>query len=80
METKSETIEKPKRLLAGLVSEEELCVELDITAQTARKWRRLRTGPPYLTIGAAVYYPLDGFAAWLKSREKRPLRSASKRG
>jgi len=65
---------KPRRLLAGLVSESELCAELDIVPRTARKWRQTGEGPPFVSVGGAIYYPIDGFSKWLKSREQQPVR------
>lgn len=36
----------------------------EITFGTLRNWRALRIGPPFVKIGKAVLYPIDGLDAW----------------
>lgn len=43
--------------------------------RTLRKWRELRTGPPWAKIGKLIIYPDDGFEQWLRSRVQQPVRS-----
>lgn len=35
-----------------------------ITVGTLQNWRAMRIGPPFLKIGKAVLYPLEGLEAW----------------
>ncbi len=48
-----------------------------VSLRTLRRRRALREGPPWLKIGARVYYPIDSFDAWLESRIIHPIREAA---
>jgi hypothetical protein len=69
-------------LLADYRTETELLGELRQSkisgvnsVRTLRNWRTRRTGPPFVRLGRNVLYPIDGFAAWLKSQIQEPVRS-----
>jgi hypothetical protein len=36
----------------------------EISEGTLRNWRAMRIGPPFVKIGKAVLYPIDGLDAW----------------
>jgi hypothetical protein len=68
-------VSRPSRaVLAGYMSEEEYCEVRGCSKRTARAERQRGAGPPWLRLGATIYYPLDGFAAFLKAREVHPVR------
>ena len=66
------------RLLDGYLNEDEQAAELGVVKRTLRSWRQRGEGGPYLKIGKQVFYPIAGTAAWLKSKEKNPVRSEKK--
>jgi Helix-turn-helix domain len=68
----SQTIDKPRKLLDGYLSETELAAELGYFPQTIRKWRARDEGPPHVLIGKKAYYPEDKFREWLRKRTKTP--------
>lgn len=36
----------------------------EISEGTLRNWRAMRIGPPFMKVGKAVLYPIDGLDAW----------------
>ena len=36
----------------------------EVSEGTLRNWRAMRIGPPFVKIGKAVLYPIDGLDAW----------------
>jgi hypothetical protein len=36
----------------------------EISEGTLRNWRAMRIGPPFVKIGKAVLYPVDGLDVW----------------
>jgi hypothetical protein len=66
---------KPKRI-PGYTPEPETAEELNVSVRTLRKWRQLRIGPPYVTVGRQIHYGDESRAAWLKNREVQPVRAA----
>jgi hypothetical protein len=65
-----------RKRIPGYTPEAETGEELNVTVRTLRKWRSLGMGPPYIEIGRKFHYSDEGRAAWLKSREVHPVRSA----
>jgi len=66
----------------GLVSEEQLAVELKRTTTTLRRWRKQGGGPPYVPVGREIWYRIPAVEAWLLSRERgggRPKQRRSRR-
>jgi hypothetical protein len=60
---KANTAETPRE---RLINEREAAALLGLTMDALRRWRWLRTGPPWYRIGAAVRYStsdLDAFKA-----------------
>lgn len=49
-----------------------------VTAGTAEAWRKRGEGPAWVRLGNAVYYPVEGVSAFLKSRIREPRRVAVK--
>ena len=62
-------------LLEGYVSEREMAEARDIALRTLRAERQRGDGPPWVKITKQVFYPVEGFRAWLKLIEQRPVRA-----
>jgi hypothetical protein len=69
---------KRKRIahIPGHTNEFQTAEELGVSVRTLRKWRQLRIGPPYIEVGRQIHYRDESRAAWLKSREVQPVRTA----
>ena len=52
-------------LLSDKLTTQELAAELKRTPETILRWRRLRTGPPYLRVQGRVLYDRADVEAWL---------------
>jgi hypothetical protein len=65
----------PINPLAGYAIETEMARIRKVTQRTLRAERQRGEGPPYVRDGKRVYYSLEGFREWLKSRERQPVRS-----
>jgi len=63
--------------IPGYTPESKTAEELNVSVRTLRKWRQLRIGPPYIEVGRQIHYSDESRAAWLKSREVRPVRELS---
>lgn len=59
--------------IPGYTPEAEIAEELNVSVRTLRKWRQLRVGPPWTEVGRQIHYSDESRAAWLKSREVRPI-------
>jgi hypothetical protein len=62
-------------LLEGYISEHEMAEARGINIRTARAERQRGDGPPWIKITRQVFYPVEGFRAWLKLIEQRPVRA-----
>lgn len=73
---------KRKRVaqIPGYSSESDVAGELGVSVRTLRKWRQLGEGPPYVQIARQVHYPDAPRAAWLRGKEKMPVRSGHAHG
>jgi hypothetical protein len=60
-----------EQALANYMTEDQAAAALGRTRRTLREWRKQETGPPYIKHIKLVLYPVDGFAAWLKSLERQ---------
>jgi hypothetical protein len=60
----------------GYIDEEEMAKQRDVSVRTLQLERQRGDGPPWVKVGRDVYYPIDGFRDWLKSIERRPVRSS----
>jgi hypothetical protein len=61
---------KPRNVLAGYLTPDELATELDVCTKTLDRWRVFGEGPPITKVGRKVYYKRDGVITWLQTREK----------
>jgi hypothetical protein len=57
-----------KRILDGYVDEDELAQEFEVTVQTLRRWRRRKTGPPWVRGPGGVIYPIAEGRRWLRNK------------
>lgn len=62
-------------LLEGYVSEHEMAEERCIALRTLRAERQRGDGPTWVKITKQIFYPIEGFRAWLKAIEQRPARA-----
>lgn len=49
----------------GLITQEELALMLDVSADTLREWRRLKQGPDFVKTGKGVMYREVDIQEWL---------------
>ena len=66
---------KPRRI-PGYTPEHETAEELNVSVRTLRKWRQQGIGPAYIEVARQFHYGDESRAAWLKSLEVQPVRSA----
>jgi hypothetical protein len=59
--------------IPGYTNEFETAEELGVSIRTLRQWRQLRIGPPWTEVDRQIHYSDESRAAWLKSREVRPV-------
>lgn len=52
------------------LSEQEVAEELGISVQTARKWRSIRRGPPFVKFGSRVAYPREDLEQWIAAQPR----------
>jgi hypothetical protein len=60
-------------LLQEYVGEADMAQIRQVKPRALRAERQHKRGPPWLRIGAKVYYPKDGFKNWLRAIEQRPV-------
>lgn len=58
-----------EQLLVDLVTERELAKILRRHERTIARWRRTRTGPPYVLIGRGIFYNVRSVRKWIDSSE-----------
>jgi DNA-binding transcriptional MerR regulator len=58
-------------LLDGYLTADELIEQLDISAETLKRWHRVGAGPPMTKVGRYRYYARDSVSAWLRAKEKK---------
>jgi excisionase family DNA binding protein len=73
METSTDTNLARTPLLSEYSSPAELASELRISQRTLDRWVSIGEGPPRVTIGRKVLYRRDAVAAWMRSRERKPV-------
>ena len=56
----------PPREAAAFIGENRVAELIGISVATVRRWRMLRTGPPFRKIGSAVRYSRAELEAWLE--------------
>ena len=50
----------------GLLTQEDLALLLDVSADTLREWRRLKQGPDFVKAGKGIMYREVDIQNWLK--------------
>lgn len=55
-------------LLSNKLTTRELAAELKRAPETLERWRRLRIGPPYISLQGRVLYDRGAVEAWLKAQ------------
>lgn len=55
---------------SDLLTSEQLANRLQVPRSRLKRWRRMGTGPAYLTVGRSVRYDLRVVEEWLASRVK----------
>lgn len=65
---------KERKLLTGLIPEEELAAELALTTRTLCNWRIRGEAPPWCRVGRRVHYFTDKLPAWLEARMQGRIR------
>ena len=68
-----------------LLSSEDAAAVLGISLRTLRRWRQMREGPPWVSIGRRIVYRVQAVRTWLTEKEaesRRPsdARPVSRRG
>lgn len=56
------------KMLDEKLTTNELATELKRSPETLTRWRRRRTGPPYIRIQGRVLYDRNAVEAWLKEQ------------
>jgi predicted DNA-binding transcriptional regulator AlpA len=54
------------RTRMGVLTQEELAEMMDVSVETLREWRRLKSGPDYIKAGKNVMYREADVQEWLK--------------
>jgi hypothetical protein len=65
--------------IPGHTDEFKTAEELGVSIRTLRKWRQLRIGPPWTSVGRFIHYSDESRAEWLKSREVKPITELKQR-
>ena len=69
------TVANEANILAGYISDKDLAKVRNISERTLRLERQSGNGPPFAKIGSRIFYPTEGFRAWLASRVCRQVRA-----
>lgn len=59
------------KLLDGMVSRQDLAMQLGLSVDTLRRWEAEGDGPASIRVGRRVLYRITVVNAWLRSREKK---------
>lgn len=51
-----------------MLREADVAAKLDVTASGLQKWRRRKTGPPFIRLGRSIRYPSDQLDQWLEAQ------------
>jgi hypothetical protein len=70
-------VDSTSSLLAHLIPEKKLALDIKRTPRTLQKWRKNREGPTPTIIGRDVYYTPEAIKAWLVSKQQ-PMPRASR--
>lgn len=56
-------------LLRGSLTTDEAARYLEVSAVTLKRWRAIRTGPPYLRVGQRkIRYRVEDLDSWLREQ------------
>lgn len=53
-------------------TEDGLAAALDKSTRTLKRWHDLRIGPPRISIGKTILYPVEGTGEWLLAQAQEP--------
>lgn len=65
--------------LTDLISEADYAALRGVSLRTVQRERALRIGPPFIKLGAKVFYRPAAIEAWLLDREQAQPRAKSNR-
>lgn len=51
--------------LVGLLTEQDVCLLLEVTEHTLQAWRQRSVGPCYIKLGKSVVYHITHIEAWM---------------
>jgi hypothetical protein len=63
--------------LSDYMPDDEMAKLRRVTQRTLRAERQRGDGPPYVKDGWRIYYNVNGFREWLRSRERQPVRAGA---
>lgn len=58
---KSQNMERADPEKRNLLRQKEVAAVLGVSTKTLGRWRELKEGPPWTTLGGSVYYPRAAF-------------------
>ena len=67
-------------LLNDYIPETAFARQIDRCVETVRRWRRARSGPPFVQIGVDVYYRREAVREWLLACETASGPALRRRG
>lgn len=62
-------------LFDGYVAEAEYARQRGVSVRLLQRERRARQGPPFVKVGTAVYYSVEGIREWLRANTVNTLAS-----
>jgi predicted DNA-binding transcriptional regulator AlpA len=62
----------PQTIREGLLTRQELAVELGVSEHTLARWDKQGVGPPRTMLGRRIAYRREAIEKWLKDREQAP--------
>jgi predicted DNA-binding transcriptional regulator AlpA len=67
----------PQTIREGLLTRQELAVELGVSEHTLARWDKQGVGPPRTMLGRRIAYRREAIEKWLKDREQTPAPAAA---
>lgn len=64
------------KLLDGMVSRQDLAMQLGVAVETLRRWESEGDGPASIRVGRRVLYRVSVVNSWLRAREKKAERAS----
>lgn len=62
-------------LFDGYIPEAEYARQRGVSVRLLRSERKARKGPPFVKVGGAVYYSIEGIREWLRANTVNTLAS-----